>query len=507
MRPTAKKTWILFVWLACWIGMGSLALGQTARTPQTQPIPPHPRDLKFQPLKFTPPQAAAYRQVLTNGAVGFFVEDHDLPLVNINVMVRTGTYMDPAGKEGLASATANQMRAGGTSHYKADAFDEEADFLAAEISSMMGGTSGSASVNFMSKDTDKALEMFFDMLRNPAFRQDRLDLFKSQQLQGMERRNDRTEEIESREWTRLLRGEKHFTTKYTTKASISSLAREDLIAFHQKYYHPRNFIFAISGDFNTAELKAKLEKCMAGWADTDMQAVDVPKPNFAPIPGIYMVNKPDMNQGRVSIGHLGIVRGNPDEYAIDLMNDILGGSGFTSRIMNRVRTDEGLAYDAGSAFSAGVYYEGQFRAAFQSKNATAAQAAQIVIDEIERIRKERVSPEELEIVKNQAIEVFPRIFASASAVAGTFASDEFTRRDPNYWETYRDRVKAVTVDDIQRVAQKYVHPDQLVILVVGSVDDILKGNPDKPEYSFKKIGNGNIIRIPLPDPLTMVYPK
>ena len=159
------------------------------------------------------------------------------------------------------------------------------------------------------------------------------------------------------------------------------------------------------------------------------------------------------------------------------------------------------------AFLPGVYYEGQFRAAFQSKSATAAQAAQIVLDEIERMRKEKVSAEELETVKNQAIEVFPRYFATASAVAGTFAADEFTGREPGYWDTYREKIKAVTVDDIQRVALKYLHPDKLVILAVGNVDDILKGNPEKPEYSFQKMGGGKITRIPLPDPLTMIYPQ
>jgi predicted Zn-dependent peptidase len=190
-----------------------------------------------------------------------------------------------------------------------------------------------------------------------------------------------------------------------------------------------------------------------------------------------------------------------------MMNDILGGSGFTSRIMSRVRTDEGLAYDAGSSFSPGVYYEGQFRAAFQSKSATAAQAAQIVLDEIARMRKEKVSAEELETVKNQAIEIFPRYFATADAVADTFAADEFTGRDPGYWETYRDKIRAVTVEDIQRVALKYLHPDQLVILAVGNVGDMLKGDPDKPQNSFEKMAGGKIIRVPLPDPATMVYPK
>ncbi len=181
-----------FIMLACCIFAGALSFGQSSR-PQ---VPAHPRDLKFPPLEYTPPKASAYRQVFSNGVVGFFVEDHDLPLVDISVTIRVGPYLDPAGKEGLAAAVASQLRAGGTARYKAEEFDEEADFLAAEISSGMGRASGSASVNFMSKDIDKALELFFEMLRNPAFQQDRLELFKSQQLQGIERRNDRTEEIE-----------------------------------------------------------------------------------------------------------------------------------------------------------------------------------------------------------------------------------------------------------------------------------------------------------------------
>jgi zinc protease len=221
-----------------------------------------------------------------------------------------------------------------------------------------------------------------------------------------------------------------------------------------------------------------------------------------------MVDKPDVNQGRVSMGLIGIERGNPDEYAIEMMNDVLGGSGFTSRITNRVRSDEGLAYSAGSAFGVGTYYPGLFRAAFQSKSETVAQAVQIVLEEIERIRTQPVSDEELQTVKNSAIEVFPRQFSSAAATAGIFASDELTGRDPAYWKTYRDRIRAVTVADVQRVAQKYLQPDKLVILAVGNVEAMLKGSADKPQYSFDRLrGARDISRIPLPDPVTMEYPK
>jgi predicted Zn-dependent peptidase len=488
--------------MGCLLSVAAAAFGQ-----QAGPIPAHPRDLKYSPLDYKPPKTADYRQVLANGVVGFFVEDHDLPLVNVSITIRTGSYLDPAGKEGLASATGSQVRAGGTAKYKADDFDEEADFLAANIACSIGDTQGSASINFLAKDTDKALSLFFEMLRNPAFQQDRLDLWKSQQLQQIERRNDRTDSIEGREWGRLLRGEKHFSTTLTTKASISSISREDLLGFFGRYFHPGNFILAVSGDFKTAEMKAKLEQAMGGWAARKEAVPPVPKPGFTPIPGVYMVHKADVNQGRVSIGHLGIMRGNPDEFAVDMMNDILGGSGFTSRIMNRVRSDEGLAYSAGSSFMPGVYYEGVFRAEFQTKSSTAAQATQIVLDEISRIRTEKVTEEELQTVKNSAIEVFPRFFSSASAIAGTFASDEFTGRDPRYWENYRENIRKVTVADVQRVAAKYLQPDKLVILAVGNVDDILKGDPDKTQYSFDKIRQGKpITRIPLPDPNTMIYP-
>jgi predicted Zn-dependent peptidase len=204
---------------------------------------------------------------------------------------------------------------------------------------------------------------------------------------------------------------------------------------------------------------------------------------------------------------VGIMRDNPDSYAVGIMNDILGGGGFTSRITSRVRSDEGLAYSAGSNFSFGTYNPGVFRASFQSKNPTTSQALDIMMEEINRIRTGKVTAEELETAKNQAIEVFPRNFATAGQIAGVFAQDEFTKRPADYWSTYRDRIRAVTVDDVQRVAQKYLQPDKLVILVVGNIDEITKGNPDKPQFSLLKLAkDGQINRIALPDPLTLVYP-
>ena len=483
-----------------------LTFSSVAVTTRAQDIPAHPRDLKYTTLTFTPPKREPYRHVLANGVVAYLVEDHDLPLVNISTLVRTGTYLDPAGKEGLASLVGAQMRAGGTTSKTAEEYDEAAAFLAANISNSIGSIQGNATLNLLAKDIDAGLALYFDMLKSPRFQEDRLKLAKSQLLQNMERRNDSTEDIEDREWARLMYGPDHFSAKQSTKASIEGITREDMLEFHRKYYQPGGFIFAVSGDFNTKEMIAKLEGAMKGWP-VNKAVPEVPKTPYPTVTGVYTVNKADVNQGRVSIGHVGAMRENPDYYALTIMNDILGGGNFTSRITSRVRSDEGLAYSASSSYGFGVYNPGIFRASFQSKNPTTSQAIEIVMEEINRLRNSKVSAEELETAKNYLIEVFPRNFSTATQVAGLFAQDEYTKRAPDFWTNYRDRVRAVTVEDVQRVAQKYLQPDKLVVLVVGNIDEITKGNPDKPQFSLAKIAkDGQIRRIPLPDPSTMVYP-
>lgn len=483
-------------------------LSSRAQSVPSFQISAHPRELKFSPLNYEPPKPSQYRRVLSNGVVAYLVEDHDFPLVNVSAIVRTGEYLDPKGKEGLAAMTANQMRAGGTTRLGADAFDEEAAFLAANISSTMSGTQASANLNCLSKDLDRALELFSEMLRAPRFQEERIDLYKNQTIQALERRNDQTDAIQSREWARLMRGDSHFSTAWDTKASIDSISRQDLLDFHKQYYHPGNFLFAVSGDFDSQTIITKLERMLSDWPNSKAQVPPIPKPSHVLQPGVYMVNKPDVNQGRVSMGHPSTTRDNPDFYALSIMDDILGGGGFTSRIMSRVRSDEGLAYSAFSDYGFGIYYDGVFQAGFESKSPTCAQATDIVLEEIQRVRREKVSQEELETEVNYAVEVFPRYFATAAAVVGTFANDEYTHRKPDFWATYRERIRAVTAEDVLRVAQKYLMPEKMVILAVGNVDEMLKGNPDKPEHSFKKLAaNGEIRRIPLPDPLTMVYPK
>ncbi len=489
-----KKISIFLFILFTWTSLGALRL-------QAQDIPPHPDMLKFKPLKYEPPRAKDYRHKLKSGPVVFIAEDRELPLVNVSVIIRTGSYLEPKDKAGLAAMVGSLLRDGGTQSLPPDSLDEKLAFLAANIGTFIGYTQGRADLNILSKDFDAGMALLVDILKNPRFDPERMRLYKDRVLQQMKRRNDRSSSIERREWNRLMYGDDFFVNHLPTQQSIESITREDLQAFHRKYFFPGNFILAVSGDFNKKEMLKKLEKAFKGWRNQNTQIPPVPKPAHEPKPGIYMVNK-DVNQGRISIGHWAVERGNPDEFALRVMNDILGGGGFTSRIMSRVRSDEGLAYSAGSRYGFGVYYPGVFRAFFQSKTPTCAHATKIVLEEINRIRTEKVSQEELRTSINSFIETFPKTFASKAQIVSTFAQDEYSGRDPKYWQTYRDKIKKVTADDVLAVAKKYLHPEKLVILGVGNVEEMLKGY-DKVPVKFTDFGLGEVKRIPLRDPMTL----
>ena len=473
---------------------------------EAQTIPAHPTELSYDPLDFTPPTSAEHRYELSNGVVVFVVEDHELPLVSVSLLVRTGSYLDPADKVGLASLTGSQMRAGGTTSMSAADFDEQAAFLAAQIGSSVGGTSGGANLGCLTKDLQVCLDLFFDMLQNPGFDADRLALAKSQSIQQMQRRNDATRGIEGREFGRLMRGSEHFSTSPRTRATVEAITRDDMLGFHRRYYHPGNFIFAVSGDVDTEMMLSELERRLDGWTVVSDPVPTVPRPEFTPEPGLYLVDKPEVNQGRVSLGHLGTTRDDPDRYKLLVMNDILGGGGFSARLLTRVRSDEGLAYSASSSFGVGVYYPGVFQAGFQSRSETVARATAIVLEEIDRIRTEPVQEEELRNSIGYFVETFSRNFSSAGSTAGLFANDEYTGRDPSYLASYRDNIAAVTAADVLEVAQRYLDPRKLAILVVGNLEAILAGDPEQREFSLEGLSPGAVVRIPLPDPFTMVYP-
>lgn len=466
-----------------------------------QPIPPKPDELKFQPIAYEPPRAADHRAVLRNGMVVFIVEDPTLPLVNVSVTVRTGSYLEPEGKQGLAAFTGAQIRRGGTKSLTAEQLDEKLDFLAAQAATAIGDTAGTASLNCLSDNLDQSLAVFVEMLRFPRFQEDRLALAKEQTLQEMKKRNDDSADIERYEWGALLSGEKHFTNRWTTEASVKSISRDEMAAFHRKYFQPAGMILAVAGSFKRAEMLRKLENAFAGWPSTRM-AVPPPPGEISPAaPGLYRMQK-EVNQGRVSIGLPTVKRDHPDVYALEVMNEILGGSGFTSRITRTVRSNEGLAYSAGSALTLGVWSPGRFRAAFQSKSRTVPFAAELVVAEIKKMRDALVTDDELTTIKENLIATFPSQFASKAQTVAIFASDEYTKRDPAYWQTYRDRIRAVTPADVQRVAREHLTPEKMIALVIGDQKEIGTGDPKHP-VDLAALFGGKATDLPLRDPMTM----
>ncbi len=476
----------------------------TAQAPATA-IPDHPDKLTFRPIAFQPPRAADHRVVLKNGMVVYIAEDRTLPLVNVALTIRTGAYLDPPGKEGLASLTGAQIRRGGTSRLTAEQLDERLDFLAAQAASGIGDTSGQASLNCLSDNLDEALSVFVEMLKEPRFQEDRLALAKEQALQAMKKRNDDSADIEQAEWNALLHGEGHFTNRLATEASLNAITRADLVGFHRQYYHPANMIAAVSGAFSRPEMIARLEKAFAGAGGRPAAVPPVPGEIAPAAPGLYRIEK-DVPQGRVSLGLPTVKRDNPDVYALEVMNEVLGGSGFTSRITRTVRSNEGLAYSAGSSLGFGVWYPGRFRAAFQSKSRTVAYATHLVLDEVRKVREGPVTEEELTTIKRNLVETFPTNFASKAQTVGVFAADQYTARDPGYWETYRERIQAVTAADVQRVARKYLDPARFIMLVVGNQKEIDLGDPKQPATLARLATGGNVTVLPLRDPLTWKRP-
>lgn len=485
-------------------------------TSKTADIPDRPEKLSFAPLKYEPPAPEKFRVQLKAGPVAYIVPDRERPLVNIMVYVRVGEYLEPAGKQGLAELTGWLLTHGGAGTNSAGQLEERVAFLGAQLNSSIGENQGSVNLNLLSKDLNEGLGILRDVLFLPHFEDDKITLRKQQILQGMQQRNDDSSGIEDREAGFLAFGENFWANRYSTSNTIASITHRDIKKFQYKWFWPSNFVVAVSGDFDRDEMISKVEKCFAGQPqgtlemngeDIDPTGTPPPIPTntvFA-APGVYLVNKPDVNQGRVSMMLPGISRYNPDYYAVIMMNDILGGGGFTSHIMSRVRSDEGLAYDAHSIFPGGVYYPLTFEAGFQSKSRTVAYAATLVREEIEKMVAQPVKAEELSEAKRAFIDSFPRTFATKDQTAAVLAREEFTgryARDPKFFAELRSRINAVTTNDVQRVAKKYLKPDQLVILVVGNKDEILLGHPNHPE-KLTDLGGGKSTELPLRDPMTM----
>jgi predicted Zn-dependent peptidase len=463
-------------------------------------IPDRPEKLKFPELTFDVPDADSLRFELEDGTPVYAKQDTQFPLVNITVYFHGGGYLEPDGKEGLAGITGAAWRAGGAGELTAQELDEELDFLAANIGTNIGDVWGSVSLNVLSKDLERAMAIFMDVLTAPRFQQDRFEKAKENRLQEMKQRNDDTADIESREWNRLIFGDDYWQNRLATKASVDAITASDCKGFVKSLVRSGNLVVAVAGDFAPAELEALLNKTVGSLEPLEEPLPAIPQPDYKPEPGVYVVNKPDVNQGRVSIGRPGFRQGFPDQFPLMVGNDVLGGYGFTARMMKRIRSDEGLAYSAYASLGFPVTIPGTFRAFYQSKSSTCAFAAEIFFGLLDDMRTSNATDEEIKTAKASFIETFPNQFASAAQVVGLYALDEILGRDHDYWVEYRDNVAAVDADQITKAMKKHLAPETMIMLVVGNIEEIMAGHP---EHEAKLTDFGEIKNVPLRDPLTL----
>lgn len=433
-----------------------------------------PRAMTFEPVRFTPPEPE--RIVLENGMVVYLLEDHELPLVTVSAIIQTGSWLDPADKVGLAGLTGTVMRTGGTARMSAVEVDEALERIAASVSVGIGSESGSASLDVLTKDLDRGLQIFADVVMTPVFDPGRLQLAKLQTIEGIRRRQDQPQSIASREFGKLTYGPDHPFARESSVASISSITRDDLVAFHAKTIHPNGIILGVTGDFSRDDMLARLRKVFGAWTKGAPPDIALPAPpDDAAGAGRRLVRfiGKGTSQTHLRVGHLSLKENDPDYPALTVLNDILGGSSFRSRLFQDIRTKRGLAYSVGSGLRAGTHERGVWLMRAETKVGSTQEAIGRLIANMERLREEPVTDEELAEAKESFVNSFVFSFASPVAIVNRLMGLEYDGLPKDFIQRLRDEVVKVTKQDLLAVARKHLHPERLRILAVGPPQALL----------------------------------
>jgi zinc protease len=449
------------------------------------------KDIKYPELrKVEIPEVE--RRVLPNGMVLFLLEDHQLPLINARILVKTGSIFEPADKVGLAEIMGEVLRTGGTKSKTGEEIDEELENIAASVETSIEANSGYATMSTLKEDVDKGLAILADILMNPAFREDKIDLAKVQARSLISRRNDEPFGIISREFDLLIYGKESPYARIMEYDTINNIKQEDLFAFHKKYFYPNNCIMGVWGDFNKDELAAKIEEVFKVWKKADVPLPAWPAVNEDILPSVNYIEKQDLTQSYITLGHLGIKTSNPDYFALQVLNYILVQGGFTSRLMKKIRSDMGLTYGIFGGVDDQYNYPGVFSIGTFTKLKSTAKAISAIIDEIKLVKEKGVTEEELKIAKESYFNKFVFNFDTKGEIVARKMVYEYYGLPLDFLEQARDKIEKVTVADVNSVAQKYLHPEKLVILVAGKEEDF-----DQPLSIF---GDVNKIDITIKEP-------
>jgi len=448
-----------------------LVLGCLPQTPRTAPptapeLPHRPENLPpFDSLVFNPPKPVVAE--LPNGITLYILEDHALPLVSVDILMRNGSQYDPPDKPGLCSFASSVMRRGGSVDLPGDAFDDTLDFLAAPITVETDVEFTNVRLNVMRKDLDAGLSLLAKMLLTPALPGEKLEEAKRLAREGIRRRNDDPYEIGRRRFRQVVYGMENPWARQMELEDVDRITLADLVAFHRAMYKPNITYIAVAGDIGTDEATEKIRAAFRSW-----ERGDVPQPSFPPTDcgmerGVYLVEK-QVSQSAIRMGSLGMERHSPDEYAVAVMNYIFGMGTFTSRLGLEVRSNRGLAYYVfGAVFDSPDPRQGMFLAVTGTRAEKTHEAISIMRGIIDSMTVLPITDEEMKTAQETIINSFVFHYASAEQIVGQQMRLAFNGYPADYLETYIPRIRAVTKDDVTRVSGKYLRSDDMRILVVG----------------------------------------
>jgi zinc protease len=437
-----------------------LCLGLTL-SPASKTHADLPKQLKFPPIEFEIPKIDTLE--FANGLHGYLMEDHAIPLINIIIMYKTG--FPPEDKVGLDGVAGWAIRNGGSAQYSKDVIDDRLEFIGASIESDAGSQVGQIRANFLTKDTETVLAILADLIINPAFDPEKIDLQKRSTIEAIRRKADDPALLGRREFAKVVYGD-HPLAWEPTAATVSNITRDDVIAFHRMYVRPNNSVIGISGDITPAEAVDLVDLFLGDWESGGTSPV-FPEMEYRLAPSVNYIYK-DVNQAYIWAGHLAMNSHNEDRPLAEIMNYILGGGSFTSWITQRVRAEEGLAYSAGSRFEASPWGYGLFSASCQTRSDAAMRALALMIEQIKKMKDVGPSEEDVEDAKESLINSHVFDYESADRIVRRLAWFDIVGMPLDTLEREFESYKAATVEDVSRVGREYLHPDDLAILVVGN---------------------------------------
>lgn len=408
---------------------------------------------------------------LDNGIKFYLVEDKEVPLINLNMIVRAGSFMVPDDKYGMASVMTSAMRNGGSEAYPENELNQLLEDKAARIEFGMGFTNGSANLNALKDDFNDLLPVLADVMMNPLMPQEKIDLAITQRRSAIARRNEDAQQIGFREFGKLIYGEESLQGRQVEHWTLDSITREDLLAFHSQAFTGENMMIGLVGDFDTEEMKSTLEEVFSTIPAGEQNELSFPEVDYEFDSSIYFVDKEDVNQSVILMGHIGGLRDNPDYAALQAMNEVLSG-GFSGRLFQNVRSDQGLAYAVFGAYGSSALYPGQFYAGVFTQSSSTAEAIEAVRQEMVKLQEETVSQQELNDTRESILNSLVFRNDSRRSVLSQRMSNEYLGLPQDAFDQYIEELRTLTPEDIQRVAREYMRPDQMRILVVGNGSEI-----------------------------------